>query len=52
MKKVLACCLLILSATMFGLQSSKARVTLVLGAYTTPKEVYKEKLIPAFKRYW
>ena len=26
--------------------------TLVLGAYTVPKEVYQKEIIPAFQRYW
>jgi len=26
--------------------------TLVLGAYTTPREVYNKAIIPAFQRYW
>lgn len=26
--------------------------TLTLGAYTVPKEVYQNKIIPAFKKYW
>ena len=26
--------------------------TLTLGAYTTPREVYGQKIIPAFQRYW
>ncbi|HKY60361.1 MAG TPA: sulfate ABC transporter substrate-binding protein [Gemmatimonadota bacterium] len=28
------------------------RVTLVLGAYTTPREAYGEGIIPAFQEYW
>ena len=28
------------------------RVTLVLGAYTTPREAYGEAIIPAFQEYW
>jgi hypothetical protein len=26
--------------------------TLVLGAYTTPREVYGREVLPAFARYW
>ncbi|HKV42275.1 MAG TPA: sulfate ABC transporter substrate-binding protein [Blastocatellia bacterium] len=28
------------------------KVTLVLGGYTTPREVYSKSLIPAFEKYW
>ena len=28
------------------------RVTLILGAYTTPREAYGKALIPAFQKYW
>lgn len=34
-----------------GSRESKGR-TLTLGAYTVPKEVYQNKIIPAFKKYW
>ena len=27
-------------------------ITLVLGAYTVPKEAYEKEIIPAFKKYW
>jgi sulfate/thiosulfate transport system substrate-binding protein len=27
-------------------------ITLVLGAYTTPREAYGKEIIPAFRRYW
>jgi sulfate transport system substrate-binding protein len=27
-------------------------ITLVLGAYTVPKEAYEKEIIPAFKEYW
>lgn len=33
-------------------RSDANRVTLVLAAYTTPREVYGDKIIPAFQRYW
>jgi len=29
-----------------------AQVTLTIGAYTVPKEVYQKEIIPAFKSYW
>jgi sulfate/thiosulfate transport system substrate-binding protein len=29
-----------------------SRATLVLGAYTTPREVYGKAVIPAFRRFW
>ncbi len=32
--------------------SSGRRVTLVLGAYTTPREAYSKAIIPAFQQYW
>src|SRR5881628_763455 len=28
------------------------KVTLILGAYTTPREAYGKAIIPAFQRYW
>lgn len=28
------------------------KVTLILGAYTTPREAYTKAIIPEFKRYW
>ena len=31
---------------------AKAPVTLVLAAYTTPREAYGREVIPAFQRYW
>jgi len=35
-------------------KSTKAgkEVTITLGAYTVPKEVYQKEIIPAFKAYW
>ena len=37
-----------------GAEKSKTSetVTLTLGAYTVPKEVYQKEIIPAFKQYW
>jgi sulfate/thiosulfate transport system substrate-binding protein len=37
-----------------GGSSSKSgnRVTLTLGAYTTPREAYDKAIIPAFQKYW
>lgn len=32
--------------------SNGNRVTLILGGYTTPREVYGKAIIPAFKKYW
>lgn len=51
MKKVFTS-LFILSIAMLGCQSPKTEVTLILGAYTIPKEVYQENIIPAFQKYW
>lgn len=31
---------------------NKNKVTLILGAYTTPREAYGKAIIPAFKKYW
>src|SRR5215510_13714406 len=28
------------------------RVTLILGAYTAPREAYAKAIIPAFQKYW
>jgi len=41
----------------FGCQSKKSEtgpeeITLTLGAYTVPKEVYQKEIIPAFQKYW
>jgi sulfate transport system substrate-binding protein len=33
-------------------RSSDKKVTLILGAYTTPREVYGKAIIPAFQKYW
>ena len=33
-------------------RADAGRVTLVLGAYTTPREAYGEAIIPAFQAYW
>lgn len=35
-----------------GSEQSNQKVTLVLGAYTTPREAYGKGIIPAFKKYW
>ncbi len=32
--------------------SSDGRITLTLGAYTTPREAYGKAVIPAFQRFW
>lgn len=32
--------------------SESGTVTLMLGAYTTPREAYGKAIIPAFKKYW
>jgi sulfate transport system substrate-binding protein len=33
-------------------QGDGNKVTLILGAYTTPREAYGKALIPAFQKYW
>lgn len=35
-----------------GQKQAGGKVTLVLGAYTTPREAYGKAIIPAFKKYW
>jgi len=35
-----------------GNRAAEQTDTLVLGAYTVPKEVYQKEIIPAFQRYW
>jgi sulfate/thiosulfate transport system substrate-binding protein len=32
--------------------ASRATTTLVLGAYTTPREVYGKSILPAFQKHW
>jgi len=32
--------------------SGAGRTTLILGAYTTPREAYNKAVIPAFQKYW
>jgi len=43
---------LLLFASCGGPRSSGNRVTLTLGAYTTPREAYGKAIIPAFQKYW
>ncbi|MFB3902024.1 MAG: sulfate ABC transporter substrate-binding protein [Acidobacteriota bacterium] len=54
--RVLACLtlplLLAFSACGGGSAESKNTVTLVLAAYTTPREAYGKAIIPGFKRHW
>ena len=33
-------------------ENSDTRDTLVLGAYTVPKEVYQKEILPEFQRFW
>lgn len=35
-----------------GKQSSDKKVSLILAAYTTPREAYGKAIIPAFQKYW
>ncbi len=35
-----------------GTRSDGQKVTLILGAYTTPREAYGKAIIPAFQKYW
>jgi sulfate/thiosulfate-binding protein len=39
-------------ATPGGATASAKSVTLILGAYTTPREAYGKAIIPAFQKYW
>jgi len=32
--------------------SNSGKVTLILGAYTTPREAYGKAILPAFQKYW
>lgn len=50
-------CLFIMSIAISGCQEEKTKtfsneVTLILGAYTVPKEAYQKEIIPAFQSYW
>ncbi|RPI25189.1 MAG: sulfate ABC transporter substrate-binding protein [Acidobacteria bacterium] len=50
-----ALALTLLAAPACGGESKETRsgaVTLVLGAYTTPREAYGRSIIPAFQRFW
>ncbi|HDP98720.1 MAG TPA: sulfate ABC transporter substrate-binding protein [bacterium] len=35
-----------------GKHETQHGITLTLGAYTVPKEVYQKEIIPAFQKYW
>lgn len=35
-----------------GTRSDGQKVSLILGAYTTPREAYGKAIIPAFQKYW
>lgn len=59
MKRVLTTAALLLAAACGdggsgaeGASKAPAVRTLVLGAYTTPREVYGREIIPAFQRHW
>lgn len=41
-----------LALTGCGVAYSTNKVTLTLGAYTTPREAYSKAIIPAFQKYW
>jgi sulfate/thiosulfate transport system substrate-binding protein len=47
----LGMCLLALAGC-GGAVDSNGKVTLTLGAYTTPREAYSKAIIPAFQQYW
>lgn len=42
----------LLFSLMGGLCSAQKQRTLILGAYTVPKEAYQQEIIPAFQKYW
>ncbi|HWP41999.1 MAG TPA: sulfate ABC transporter substrate-binding protein [Blastocatellia bacterium] len=50
----LALMALLLPASLQGCGQSRpdGAVTLILGAYTTPREAYGKAIIPAFQKYW
>jgi sulfate transport system substrate-binding protein len=41
-----------LSLCFVGIAFAQKERTLILGAYTVPKEAYEQEIIPAFKAYW
>lgn len=45
-------CWVLLLAGCDGAGADGKRVTLVLGAYTTPREAYSKAIIPEFQKYW
>jgi sulfate transport system substrate-binding protein len=56
---VLSALLFLTSALLFpgcggggGNSGNNQKVTLILGAYTTPREAYGKAIIPAFQKYW
>ena len=52
-KKILSVFIIVI--VMLSCQSEKTEigeVTLILGAYTVPKEAYQKEIIPAFQKYW
>jgi sulfate/thiosulfate-binding protein len=44
--------ILFLALSCGGGQSGRGTVTLILGAYTTPREAYTKAILPQFKTYW
>jgi sulfate/thiosulfate-binding protein len=55
MTLVTATALVLISVFFHGCSKTRqdaVKVTLVLGAYTTPREAYGKGIIPAFKEYW
>lgn len=49
---ILTCIVILSGCKKEGEMTGKNRVTLTLGAYTVPKEVYEKEIIPGFKKYW
>jgi sulfate/thiosulfate transport system substrate-binding protein len=49
---VFIACLVLLLAGCSSAGAGGKRVTLVLGAYTTPREAYTKAILPEFQKYW
>lgn len=52
-KKICLMLIIILSIfNNYGAAAESTQRTLILGAYTTPREVYGKAIIPSFQKYW
>jgi sulfate/thiosulfate-binding protein len=54
MTQKLTSLLIIFALLILGCQNETVtdEITLTIGAYTVPKEVYQNEILPAFKKYW